>query len=692
MPKQLSAKTQEIKSPLPPTSKEFADTISFKPEKDSPQRHKGSLYGIYSIKDQTAYETDLLTKLITDILKESYYQSENASPIQALENAITEVRGKVLKLKETEGEEMSGDPVTKEKAMLETPESKKEDLKPIFNITVAALWGDVLYLVENGKTGGNTYIVREGNFKQIETVKEGKFAVATGMVNPGDVVVMSTKEFELKFPPKKLLKLNPTKLKELEFNEACVMVKFDLEEGTKKVKESKGLLNLGFGSPEGPKGLRGKREKGALQKPAGAAEAGGRVQNFREFKKSLGFGLDLGLDLGAKTGLRKIFTQAKKELNTPTNPDEAKRLSGEKERSKVESFPKAKRSAATPRRKQFPKRLEASKVEAIKKRRKQIVIGILAAAFVIAIVQTVRAKRQEQVEETENPGGVVEGIAETNPEGTDTDEESQETDASQNPQNSEIFYDIKIVNADANPKYLEITKDKVIVADENGTLYASAVDTPKFEEIAQFEKITDMEISDELVFVATEEKVYVYNTATENTSEISVSTSKAIFPYLQALYQVEENEILKYNLNLPENTETEITETVEILDSSTWAQSEKFRDAKDMAISISIFVLTKDDEIVKYTSGTRGSVETESSLEGATGLKTQWDWENMYVVKGSAFVGGNGSNELLVLDKSGNFAKVIASPVWQDLRDVAISADESEAFVLNGSRVYRVEL
>ncbi|HDQ88582.1 MAG TPA: hypothetical protein ENN92_00315, partial [candidate division WWE3 bacterium] len=217
MPKTLVGKTQKIKGNLNPTEKKFSNAISISPDEEESISKRGHLYAIFNLQDTTSYETELTTKLIKDILGRSYYHSENASPIQALEKAIVDVKEDILHLQE----EDSLEGIDEEDSKIRT--------KVELNIVASVLWSGVLYTVKHGK--GKVFVVRGGEFKDIEMIKEGNFSVATGVVKKEDVVVLATEQFSAKFPPKKLLKLNPAEAESLNPEECCLMIKFEAPEG-----------------------------------------------------------------------------------------------------------------------------------------------------------------------------------------------------------------------------------------------------------------------------------------------------------------------------------------------------------------------------------------------------------------------------------------------------------------------------
>jgi len=566
MPKKLTAKTQQIKSKLAAAEKEFSDIIICIPDEEEKdlEKRKGSLYGIYSLKDETPYETSLLTNLITDTLKQAYYQSENASPIQALEKAIVDTKERVLKLNGT------------------------KDLPTVLDIVVAVLWGNVFYIVKNGQ--GEIYIVRGGSFKKIEAVKEGNFSVTTGVVKKDDVVILSTESFAKKFPPKKLLKLNPKELEGLEPNESCLMIKFDMEEA----ESTEIITNFGLGT----------KRKNLLK--TGADKMKKLLQ--KKEKRGLGIGIT---NLNFKNGMR-----ADKHL-------------------------------------------------------KLAIITIVSLAFLGTVFWTIRSNKA-----TKETAEVIEEATQE-----EKTQEGRETVSSENVGDVEVFYDLKIADANTIPTHIEVVEGKIYVADASGTIYTSEMEVPKFERMpgANYENIKGLGTLDDELYIAENSGFSVYSPKSESTTNYSIETHEVFVPYLGSIYQVEGSEIRKYPLNKENTEETE---------GALWAEAEEFQNSRDMAISISIYLITEPGKIVRYTSGVKEDFEVsgmEKGLENPVALKTKWDYENMYVVDA-------GNNRVVVLTKEGEFVKEFVNGNWTNLKDVAVSLDETQAFVLDGSKVYLVNL
>ena len=94
MNKKLSIKVQKISSPLPLSASAFSNAVIINPEDTTALLKKGALYAIFDVKANSNFDVLLTTKVVNDILHESYFMSETISPIQALEKAVLDVKYK----------------------------------------------------------------------------------------------------------------------------------------------------------------------------------------------------------------------------------------------------------------------------------------------------------------------------------------------------------------------------------------------------------------------------------------------------------------------------------------------------------------------------------------------------------------------------------------------------------------------
>ena len=206
MDKKLLVKLQKLAPTVEPNSKAFSCVISIEPEDSSVVIKKGYLYTIFNVESTVELDTNLTIKIVSDLLQNAYYQSDNISPTQSLEQAILEVKEKLLKL--------PFDP------------TKTIQAKMDLNIMSLVLWGNVIYLVKYGT--GAAYILKDDGIKEINTVTEGTFSSASGIVSEDNVVILSSAEFAQNYPTEKLLTTSILP-QDLTPSSACLILKFILD-------------------------------------------------------------------------------------------------------------------------------------------------------------------------------------------------------------------------------------------------------------------------------------------------------------------------------------------------------------------------------------------------------------------------------------------------------------------------------
>ena len=187
MDKKLIAKVQQLtpdQTGHTEASNQFSDCVVIIPQEKEVILKKGRLYAVYEISGNAVLDTSLVSNIIKDVLRDSYYQSDNVSPIQSVEKAIYDVNEKVTKL-------------SAQSIGIENPEIE-------LNIIAAVLWGNVLYVVQFGK--GQGYLMRGTQTKKLNLTTEGNYSVSSGGIQDEDVVILSTEKFAQKFPPDVLLK------------------------------------------------------------------------------------------------------------------------------------------------------------------------------------------------------------------------------------------------------------------------------------------------------------------------------------------------------------------------------------------------------------------------------------------------------------------------------------------------------
>lgn len=128
---------------------------------------------------------------------------------------------------------------------------------------------------------------------------------------------------------------------------------------------------------------------------------------------------------------------------------------------------------------------------------------------------------------------------------------------------------------------------------------------------------------------------------------------------------------------------------------STYTKSSYFSDSTpdltdsvSMAIDGSIFILHKGGSIDKYTKAKKDDFTIsglDKSLSSPSKIFTDSDTDNLYILD-------NGNSRIVVMDKSGKFQKAYSADILKSAKDFEVIEKDKKVFVLNGDKVYQINL
>jgi hypothetical protein len=111
-------------------------------------------------------------------------------------------------------------------------------------------------------------------------------------------------------------------------------------------------------------------------------------------------------------------------------------------------------------------------------------------------------------------------------------------------------------------------------------------------------------------------------------------------------------------------------------------------EAVSLAIDSSIYILTSDGTISKYTKGSKDSFSLsglDKKLNHPTMLFTSPDLSSLFVLD-------NGNSRLLKLSKSGSVQKTYSASIIQSAKAFTVSTDSATAFILSNGKIYQLAL
>lgn len=110
--------------------------------------------------------------------------------------------------------------------------------------------------------------------------------------------------------------------------------------------------------------------------------------------------------------------------------------------------------------------------------------------------------------------------------------------------------------------------------------------------------------------------------------------------------------------------------------------------ATSISIDGSIWILTTDGTITKYTKGKQDSLTLkglDKPLKNPTQILTSIDLNNVYVLD-------NGNSRVVVFDKNGNYVNQYQSSIIQHGRALDVSEKDKKMYILSNNSLYEIDL
>ncbi len=615
MIKKLTAKTQELNPRLPQYSNSFSKCIVIKPDSPNLLLKKGTVYTIFEISGSSNFDTELITKVVNDVIYESYYESEIISPIQSMEKSIMETKDKILHL--------SNDTLT----------SDPQDIN--LNVLSAILWGNVLYIVKFGSA--KSYLVKSNGIVSLEMVSEGNFSSSSKIVDEDEVLILCTDNFDKVFPAEKLLSSSISE-NDLDTNQSCLLMRLLIDTSFSKDEE----IDFGLGEVASKSQAREKGQKIV-----------GKIKNF--FEKLLIVGKKIGsLALSLGLVIIRMFPKRKAALLKRKITQISSEGLGGREKSKTKGW---------------------------------VFLSLIAVLLAVSVFFTFRSvvfkdnkdekgeeKTAEQLEKSENNTTESQMV---NLEDRTKDEQYKIKRVS-----PEIFYDLKIAEENSNPSEIQIVGEKIVAVDRtSGRIFVSEISTPNFSmETNTFPGIKSLAQVNSLLSFNDKEGYKTYNLEDSQTKDsYKVEGINLSFPYADFIYSVSDDIL------------TRSSEKDGELSSTVWGQNPDFNNAVSMSIAYSIYVLKSDGNLVNFSGGSRTDFSVtglEKSFLEPTKVTADIDFDYIYVAD-------KGNKSIVVLDNKGNLVRQYKNDKdgeWDDIRSISVTSDEKVIFVLNSSKIYKLNV
>ncbi|MDD5731568.1 MAG: hypothetical protein PHU42_01635 [Patescibacteria group bacterium] len=193
--------------------------------------------------------------------------------------------------------------------------------------------------------------------------------------------------------------------------------------------------------------------------------------------------------------------------------------------------------------------------------------------------------------------------------------------------------------------------------------------------------------------------LYIYNSKTNSTQQATQiggtawPEAVAIASYMNNIYLLapNDNQIFKYTSLVGSYS----TRNNYILDTI----SLDLKDAVDLAIDGSVYILMKNGDALKFISGQKmefgftglpnnvnaDQKDPNAKMVNPIRIITNVDMANLYVADA-------GAKRVVVFDKDGKYKTQFVSNQWNDMKDIAVSWENKKLYVLSGTEVFEVDI
>lgn len=259
----------------------------------------------------------------------------------------------------------------------------------------------------------------------------------------------------------------------------------------------------------------------------------------------------------------------------------------------------------------------------------------------------------------------------------------------------EKITDIHETQVDAHPDSLVLAGDQIIVTGKNDTsLYLISTLTGKVERKSVE---TARELSNgytakdgsQVAFVSGKDMIVAYDTTSDSIISKTIGyPNQGVVLTDIALYNARLYVLDSANGAIYRHNPTQIGYDNGALWSKNLSDPEILKNGVSFGIDGDLFVLTSKGKIVKLTAGDEQPFEIKGLdpvLDSPTLLETNSEFNNLYILEPSR-------KRIVIIDKEGNFKKQFTTDLWKNPTGLAISIDEKQAYVLDGTTVYKFKL
>lgn len=184
MEKELEVKIFSLTGPEDKNKRVSSEILIHKPADHESLSLRGQLFVVFDIFSAKEVDLKLATRVALEAIREDYYSVLEGSPLKSLEKALLSAKHRLVNLAFGSGGAISGGELD-------------------FNAVAAVLWGTVIYLAQIGSS--KAYLLREEKLSDIGSSEEGSVSVISGIVKENDTIILGSKKFGEVFPTGKIV-------------------------------------------------------------------------------------------------------------------------------------------------------------------------------------------------------------------------------------------------------------------------------------------------------------------------------------------------------------------------------------------------------------------------------------------------------------------------------------------------------
>lgn len=253
-----------------------------------------------------------------------------------------------------------------------------------------------------------------------------------------------------------------------------------------------------------------------------------------------------------------------------------------------------------------------------------------------------------------------------------------------------LFLDLDLVKKNFRASQMSLSSGKLLLLDPAVKTLIS-IDLVKKSPLIlagseQLGEADYLSLNGELAFVYSKDKgiLKIDSTNQKVTTVAKKDTEwgeiKDIYGFAGNIYLLDSSQIFKY---LP--TKDGYSDKREYLTKTTKAD---FALASRMQIESSIYVLKKDGEMLRFTKGDKDNFSYGGLDKGVKDPKSFFvssDTDNLYLLD-------SGNSRLLILTKTGSYKGTISGDKFAQASDLVVDEKGKKVYLLEGSKIYQVDL